>query len=216
MRYWSLAESRTRTIARHFEKEISLSFCECNFAINGDGVYIGARDDASHLSRCPSLSFSPPPFPRHGVHADGYVSLHFALALLLQVPRGPPPPTPRPSRGAVLQCLATPGIVTGIVIIIATVAAEWRMEKQRAGEPAAMLSAALEANYTHPPYPSGPPIVAFIPPLFRKVSFCRNVREKSSNIISLHQIFTIRDKYLSFFANIVSFYYALNKKDVVL
>lgn len=66
--------------------------------------------------------------------------LHFALALLLQVP-GPLRTRARArekekerarTRRGVLQCPATPGIVTGIVIIIATVAGCGRVANGKA------------------------------------------------------------------------------------
>lgn len=125
------------------------------------------------------------PYPRHtGAHADGYVSLHFALALLLQVPRGPLPPSPFPPsfarRGVTMPshswyCYRYCYYYRYCCGRVANGKAEGRWS------PAAMLSAALEANYTRPP----PPPFArsayrnlYIPPLFRKVSFRRNVREK--------------------------------------
>lgn len=55
-----------------------------------------------------------------------------------------------------------------LLSLLLPVAAEWQMEKQRTGEPAAMSSAALEANYT----PPSPPTVPFIPllsSLFRQI-----------------------------------------------
>lgn len=109
-------------------------------------MYIGARDDASHLSHRLSLSPLPPSLLSFSLFLAFSLPLTrgtrrwvcvppFCARIVTPSTSGPPPRTftPCPSRGAVLQCLATPGIVTGIVIIIATVAAEWRMEKQRAG-----------------------------------------------------------------------------------
>lgn len=103
-------------------------------------------------------------------------------------------PPPSPSRDAVLQCLATPGHCYQYCYYYRYCcrlrpSGEWK--SRGPVEPAATSSVALEANYTpSPPPPSGPPIVAFIPPLhftplFRKVSIYRTIRENLSVISNL-------------------------------
>lgn len=89
--------------------------------------------------------------------------LHFALALLLQVP-GPLRTRARAreqerkrkrerEHGAVCYNARPLLALLPVLLLLSLllpVAAEWRMGKQRADEPAATSSAALEANYTPP------------------------------------------------------------------
>lgn len=158
-------------IARHFKKEISLSLSFLRMQLRNKWrryiservtmccIYLVSLSLPPPLSLNLSLSFSPRPFPRHGAHADGYVSLHFALALLLQVPRGPPapshPPSSCPSRRGVTMpshswhCYRYCYYYRYCCGRVANGKAEGQWS------PAATLSAALEANYTHPlsPHP---------------------------------------------------------------
>lgn len=110
-----------------------------------------------------------------------WVSLHFALALLLQVPGSPlfaPYGVTMPSHSwALLPVLL-------LLSLLLPVAAEWRMEKQRAGGASCYVECRIRGKLHSPPL--GPPIVAFIPPLHfpqlfrRKVSIYRAVRENLS------------------------------------
>lgn len=163
----ALAESRNgRTVRPTISKKISYRGCNPVQKKNGDGI--GARDDALHLSRRRLSLFRPsgtrPPSPLspwHGAHADG--SLHFALALLLQV-LGPLSfarcGVTMPSHSwALLPVLL-------LLSLLLPVAAEWRMEKQRAGGASCYIECRIRGKlHSLPLPPSGPPIVAFIPPL---------------------------------------------------
>lgn len=180
----ALAKSQNRewTAARHLEKKSLLSRMQP--AKNGDDIR--ARDDALHLSRpCSlSLSLSPlspisrsvpsgaPSFPL----GTGHTQMGPSILRSHCYSKYPAPSLP-PSRSAMLQCLATPGHCYQYCYYYRYCcrlrpSGEWK--SRRPVEPAATSSVALEANYTLPPSPLGPPIVAFIPPLhfppfFRKV-----------------------------------------------
>lgn len=141
-------------------------------AKNGDGT--GARDDALHLSRrrvsfsLRSLSGARPPSPFAPL-ARGTRRWVPPFCARIVTPSTRPLPPPSPSRGAVLQCLATPGHCYQYCYYYRYCcrlrpSGEWK--SRGPVEPAATSSVALEANYTPPPSPSGPPIVAFIPPLY--------------------------------------------------
>lgn len=118
-----LSHRTRRPIFRLSERILSLSLCRSLPSCP-------LHDLLLHLIPLPPLRVS-----LARAQADG--SLHFALALLLQVPgplraRARARVNERARERGVLQCPATPGIVTGIVIIIATVAGCGRVANGKA------------------------------------------------------------------------------------
>jgi len=187
---------------------------------NGDDI--GARDDALHLSRwCLSRpadfsfrslrSTSSLLSPWHGAHTDG--SLHFALALLLQVP-GPPYPFARcgvtmPSHSwALLPVLL-------LLSLLLPVAAEWRMEKQRAGEASCYIECRIRGKLHSLPSPSlWPAYRSFYPTSPFSLRFSEKFWpiELSAKTCRWYQIFIIWNKR---YYNCVFIVYTLTNVDNV-